>query len=107
MIQLNDAVQGLKVIPLCHRLYNFLLETPGAVVGNANLAPQGQGRQTRFGLSQQMDRQKPHRERQISLLKQLAADQRSLMMTCRALIQVAGLVQTIVMGAITKTLKTG
>jgi hypothetical protein len=60
-IQLDNAVQQFAVIRLFHRLHDLVLETPCGVVGNADLSLQRQGRQARFSLSQQINRQKPHR----------------------------------------------
>ena len=89
VIQLDNADQRFAIIPLFHRLHDLVLETPGGVVGHADLPHQGQRRQGSFSLRQHMNRQKPRRERQLGLLKQRTADQRGLVIACRALIQVA------------------
>ena len=107
VIQLNDAGQRRAIIPHYHGMHDLVLEAPGSIVGHADLPLQGQGRQTGFGLRQQMDDQKPYRKRQLGLFEQHPADQRGLVIVCSALIEIARLDQAITTTASVRALKTG
>jgi hypothetical protein len=61
-----------------HGLHLFLLNQPSRWVANAQLPLQGRCGQAGFGLADQVDRQEPDRQRQVSALEQSADNQRSL-----------------------------
>lgn len=71
----NERILGLA---LGHRLHQLVLNEPGGGIADAQLALQGEGGQTGFGLADQIDRQEPNRQRQMSALAQGARDPRGL-----------------------------
>lgn len=70
---------------LRHGLHQFVVYQPSRRVAHAQLALEGQRRQTRLGLTDEVNGQKPCRQRQFGRLKDGARDQRCLMPTGIAL----------------------
>ena len=71
LIQLNEAGQRFSII---HGLHDLVFEAPSDVIGYADLRHQRQRRQSGFGLCQQVNRQKPHCQRQSPVKSRLSLD---------------------------------
>ena len=67
VVHLHEAPQRLAVIPLAHRLHQFVLEHPSRVVAHAQRAQQVHRREAILGLREQVDRQVPSGQRQLGV----------------------------------------
>ena len=90
IIDLNLTFERIGAVALAHRLHQLVLDEPGGRIADTDLAFQGQGGQSRLGLADQIDREKPNRQRQMSALKQRARDQRGLLAAAQALKALVG-----------------
>lgn len=91
IVELDDAAESSWAVSLGHRLHQLVLEQPGGVVGDAQLAPQRQGGDAVLVLRQQVHRQEPGPQRQLGLGEQCAAGRRDLMLAPIALQDIAPL----------------
>src|SRR5450830_368280 len=85
IIYLDFSTERVASFTLSHGLHQFVLHQPGRRVAHAQLAFESQSRQARLGLADEVNRQKPYRQRQFGRLKDGARDQRRLMATGVAL----------------------
>ena len=86
VIDLDEAVQRAAVVSLLHHVKNLVLQKPGGVIGHPQLALEFQRRHRVLALGQEVDRQKPSRQRQLGRREDCPAGQRGLMVTGMALI---------------------
>ena len=94
VIELNNAVQRMPIIRFFHRLQQFVLHHPGRVVVHTKLAMQLHGRKAGLGDRQQVERQEPSGQRQLSAGKNAATDQRALAAATVALKHAGTMVET-------------
>ena len=85
IINLNFATERVERFTLSHGLHQLVVNQPSRWVAHTQLAFQGQRGQTGLGLTNEVDRQKPCRQRQLGRLKDRACNQRCLMSTSVAL----------------------
>jgi len=85
VFHLDFATEHVAGFTLCHGLHQLVMHQPGCGIAHAQLAFECECRQTGFGLTDEVDRQKPCRQRQLGRLKNGARDQRGLMPTGIAL----------------------
>jgi len=85
IVNLNFAAERVTSFALSHGLHQFVVYQPSRWVAHTQLAFQGQRGQTCLGLTDEVDRQKPCRQRQFGRLKNGACNQRRLMATGIAL----------------------
>jgi hypothetical protein len=88
MNEFSEVAEGLaivlraefsgKAVPFAHHLHQLVLEQPGALVANPQVAFEFQGRDVVLGLSQQVHRQEPGRQRQLGRFKHRSAQDRGL-----------------------------
>jgi hypothetical protein len=107
-VGINDLDFAFKLIAIFtvgqhrHPRQPVLYQTSSWVT-HAQLAFQYQGRQSRLGLTIQVDRQKPNRQWQFGILKHRSGNQRSLMSTTLALKDLAGTSAHNVIGCVNAT----
>ena len=100
IIELNGAAQTMGSVLQGHGTVDLLVQQPGRGIAHPELTFEGQGRRPRLGLADQVDREKPGRQRQLGVLHQAACGDRSLMAAAVALEQFARTVaDNIVIGA--------
>jgi len=85
VVHLDFATEHVAGFTLRHGLHQLVMHQPGCGIAHAQLAFERECRQTGFGLTDEVDRQKPCRQRQLGRLKNGARDQRGLMPTGIAL----------------------
>ena len=89
IIRLCRALKRLKGFALQHGLHALVLDTPGREVADPQLALQRQCGQTRLGLTDQVNGEKPSSQGQAGALENGAGNQRSLVTTMAALKRLA------------------
>jgi hypothetical protein len=87
VVELDEAFEFSAVFPLSHCLHDFVLEPPGGAVAPPQMTGELQCGQVGLGRSEEVNRQKLGRQRQLGRFKQCAADQGGLMLTGPALIE--------------------
>ncbi len=90
VVQLDNTRERLRVVTLLHYLHQLVLHAPGSFVRDAQLSFHFQGRYPTFGLGQYVHAQKPQCQWQLGVLEDRAADERCLVMTAMALIDLSG-----------------
>lgn len=75
---------------LGHRLHQFVVDRPGSGVAHPQVAHERERRQPGLGLTDEVDREKPHCQEQFGALHHGAGDQRALMPSGSALKQRVG-----------------
>ena len=85
VVQLHGALQPVALITLPHGLHELVLEQPGGVVVDAQLAPQLQGRDAALGLGEEVDGKEPNAQRQLGGLEDGAGEQGELALAVVAL----------------------
>ena len=85
VIDLNFAFEEIAIFPIGHGLHQLVLHQPRRRVTHSQLAPERQCRQSRLGLADQVDRQKPGCQRQFGSLEKRTGNQRCLVPTRNAL----------------------
>ena len=86
VIDLDESVQRVAVVSLLHYMKNLVLQKPGGVVGQPQLALEFQRRHRILDRGQDVDHQKPGCQRQLGRREDCPAGQRGLMVTGMALI---------------------
>jgi hypothetical protein len=81
IIDLHETVQTARRLAIGHCLHQFVLHTPGRAVTDAQMAHQLQRRDIVLGLGEQVQRQKPGRQRQLGAGKDRVRGQTGLMTT--------------------------
>ncbi len=89
VVHLDHTGELPALLTLQHRLHEFLLHEPGAVVADAQLPGQFQGRDAILRLREQIDRQQPFGQRQLRAGKQRSGRDRGLSAAVVALIEPA------------------
>lgn len=89
IVELDEPAQGLGVVTFLHGLQQLVFQSPGRVVANAELALEFQCRHAALGLGQQIDGEKPGRQRQLGVGEEGAAGHRGLAMAVVALVESA------------------
>ena len=89
VVELDAAVQVIAVVELRHGGDDPLMHQRCGWVAHADLAFERQRRQTRLGQADEIDRQKPDRQRQLGAVEQAARGEESLMPAGVALEQLA------------------
>ncbi len=81
IVHLHIPLKHIAIFTLGHHLQEFVVHQPRRRVAHPQLPlqGQGQGRQSRLGLADQIDRQEPDCQRQLGILKYGSRNQRSLM----------------------------
>ena len=85
VIDLHRACQPVTQIALPHGLHELVLDPPGSVAVDAQLAPQWRGRDAVLGLREQVDGGQPSGEGQLGGLEQGAGQQGELALAADAL----------------------
>src|SRR5674476_717756 len=104
IVNLDFATERKEGFTLSHGLHQFVVYQPSRWVAHTELAFEGQGRQAGLGLTDEVNSQKPCRQRQFGRLKNSARDQRGLMPTGIAL---KNLVATGMQDAVWRTIAVG
>ncbi len=81
IVNLDFATERVAGLPRGHGLHQLVVHQPGCGIAHAQLAFERERRHAGFGLTDEVDRQKPGRQRQFRRLKNGACDQRGLMPT--------------------------
>ena len=89
IIRLCRALQRVKGFALQHGLHELVLDTPGRGVADPQMALQRQRGQSRLGLTDQVNGEKPSSQGQAGALENGAGNQRSLVTTMAALKRLA------------------
>lgn len=89
VIHLDDPGKLAAPLAFQHRLHELVFHEPGAVVADAQLPGQLQGRNTILRLREQIDRQQPFGQRQLRAGEQRSGRDRGLPAAAVALIQPA------------------
>ena len=84
VIDFHDAAQRLAVVPLAHRLHEFVLQHPSRVVAHPQLALEVHRRDAVLGLAEQVDGQEPSGQGQLGVVEQRAGGERGLMLATDA-----------------------
>ncbi len=79
IVNLDFATERVEIFTFSHGLHQFVLHQPRSWVTHAQLSFESQSRQASLGLADEVNRQKPYRQRQFGRLKYRAGDQRRLM----------------------------
>lgn len=87
IIDLDASAQRLALVTLEHDLQELVLELPGRVVSDAEFPGQLQRRDAAIALGEQIDRQEPGVQRQVSTMEDRTGSQRGLMMAAMALVE--------------------
>ena len=85
IVDLDGATQSVVGLAFDHRLHQLVVDQPSGGVAHPQITLQGQRRESGLGLADQVDRQKPDRQRQLGALKHRANDQRGLVVAGIAL----------------------
>ncbi len=94
IVQLHPAAKTPASGTLGHHLHQLVLDAPGGIVGNPQLAVQLHRRDPLLGLGQQVDRLEPEGQRQLAGLEDGPGDDRGLPAAAVALAQLAGVQET-------------
>lgn len=86
IIDLDLSPQNAGLIPFAHGLKDLVVQQPGCVVVEAQMAAELKRGDARFGLTNQVKGQKPSCQRQLGRLQDRAGCDRSLMTAGSALI---------------------
>ena len=86
IIDLDLSPQHIDLISFAHGLEDLVVQQPGGVVVDAQMAAELKRGDTRFGLTDQVKRQKPCRQGQLGCLQDRAGCDRGLMAAGSALI---------------------
>ena len=86
VIDLDGPVQRAVVVPFLHDLEDLVLQQPGGIVGDPQLALQFQDRHGVLALGEKVDRQEPEGERQLGAGKERLGSQRGLVTATVALL---------------------
>ena len=86
IIDLDAPGERLSLVTLVHDLQELVLELPGSVVTDPQLAGQLQRREATLALGQQVDGQEPSGQRQVGGMEEGAGGKRGLMMTAMTLV---------------------
>ena len=78
VIDLDATAQHIAGLAFDHRLHQLVVHEPGAGIADPQVPLQCQSRQTGLGLTDEVHRQKPHRQAQLGPLEHGAGNQRSL-----------------------------
>jgi hypothetical protein len=89
VIQLHRAAQAMGAVLLAHGAVDSLMQQPRGGVAHPQLPFERKRRQPGLGLTDEVDRQEPGRQRQFGLLHQAAGRQRGLVPAPVALEQFA------------------
>lgn len=85
VVKLDCAAQAMAFVLLGHGPVDLVVQQPSRGVAHPDLALECQGRKPGLGLTDEVDRKKPGRQRQLGVLQQTACGQRSLVAACIAL----------------------
>lgn len=79
-----------KQVNLLHGAVDLVVQQPGGGIAHAQVSLESQGRDAGLGLTDEVDGQKPGRQRQLGVLHQGASGQRGLKAAAAALVELAG-----------------
>ena len=85
VVELHSARQAMDSLSCSHRRHDLVMNQPCGRIAHANLALEIKRRQTRLGLTDQIDSQEPGGQRQLGAGKQRAGGRRHLVMAGVAL----------------------
>lgn len=85
IVDLDFSTERIAGLPLGHGLHQFVMHQPCRWVAHPQMALERECRDARFGLTDEIDCQKPGHQRQFGALKNGARNQRGLMPTGIAL----------------------
>ena len=91
VIHQHLATENIAFLSVCHGPHQFVVDKPGGGVAHAQLSFERQRRQARLGLADEVDGEKPGRQRKLRALKHRAGDERGLKATGIALEDLVGL----------------
>ena len=91
VIDQHLAAEDIALLSSCHGPHQFVVDQPGGGVAHAQLPSECQRRQARLGLTDEVDGEKPGRQRKLRALKHRAGDERGLMAIGIALEDLVGL----------------
>jgi hypothetical protein len=92
VVQLHSATQQSSRLPGGHGVVDFVVHQPGRGVADGHITLEDQGRDAGLRLVDEVEGQKPGRQRQLSLLHQGACRQRPLVSAFDVLVQLAAAV---------------
>ncbi len=90
VIELHRTAEQASSFLARHGAVDLVVQQPGGGIAHAQVSLESQGRDAGLGLTDEVDGQKPGRQRQLGVLHQGASGQRGLKAAAAALVELAG-----------------